>query len=70
MTKKFAVAVFTLDGEDELSLHIVSADSWQNALNASPATWWDTPQEMTLEEAAQNALVSHQCLIAVREITS
>lgn len=65
----FGVAVFELSTDVVVSLHIVQAATWQEALNKSPAVWWNTPVGMDYEAAQAMALETYRCHIAVKATT-
>lgn len=66
MLKTFAVAVFETGTDPVVSLHIVVAKHWRDALDRSPAVWWKTPQELNYEAAQEFALKNHRCQVAVK----
>lgn len=65
--KKYAVAVFYSGEDAALCLHIIEADTWQQAFNKSPSTWWEVT-EQTLDDAQESALSIHKCYINILEI--
>lgn len=54
--------------DDEISLHIINAPTWQEALNQSPAVWWHTPPEMDIDQAQKLAWSTYLCHIAVKPL--
>ena len=54
--------------DDDISIVIVNAPSWQEALNKSPAVWWHTPPYLSLDEATALAWNTYRCHIAIKPL--
>lgn len=66
----FAVAVFETGVDEIISLHVVEADTWQMALNKSPAVHWNTPADMNYEDAQAMAQSEYRSLVSVKDFAT
>lgn len=66
----YAVAVFETGVDTTISLHVVEADTWQMALNKSPAVHWNTPADMDYEDAQALAHSEYRSLVTVKDFST
>lgn len=64
----FAVACFETGTDLCVSLHIIEGESWREALNRSPAIWWNTPADMAYDDALAFAHAEYRCHVSVKNI--
>lgn len=61
----FAVAAFEKVVDSVISLHVIEATTWQEAMNKSPAIHWNTPADMDYEEAQAFAHSEYRHFVSV-----